>query len=122
SWRDASRRRRSIARLRAVVMIHPAGLGGRPVDGQRCTAVVNASWTASSAMLMSRKTRTRTATARPYSSRNTRSISDVPRAGPSDIGAAVRVERPNLDWKSRRAGKFGAPFEGGVEIGGLDDA
>jgi len=26
----------SEARLRAVVVIHPAGLGGRPLDGQRC--------------------------------------------------------------------------------------
>jgi len=25
-----------MTRLRAVVMIQPAGLGGRPVDGQRC--------------------------------------------------------------------------------------
>ncbi len=52
-----------MARLRAVVMIHPAALVGSPVDGHRCTAVVNASWTASSAMSMSPKTRTRTATA-----------------------------------------------------------
>jgi hypothetical protein len=29
--------------LRAVVMIHPAGLGGNPADGHRCTATVNAS-------------------------------------------------------------------------------
>src|SRR6185437_16653854 len=36
--RDSSLRSRSIARLRAVVMIHPAGLGGGPEDGHRCTA------------------------------------------------------------------------------------
>jgi hypothetical protein len=35
SSRDASRRSRSIARLRAVVMIQPAGLGGTPRAGQR---------------------------------------------------------------------------------------
>ena len=50
SSREASRRKRSIARLRAVVMIQPAGLGGRPLDGQPSTAEVNASWTASSAI------------------------------------------------------------------------
>ncbi|KUO15621.1 hypothetical protein AQJ91_40635 [Streptomyces dysideae] len=50
SSRPASRRSRSIARFRAVVMIHPAGLGGTPVSvqrwtvsGQRWTAVVKAS-------------------------------------------------------------------------------
>src|SRR5262245_11138282 len=56
-------------------MIHPAGLGGSPVDGHRCTAAANASWTASSATSMSPNVRTRTATARPYSFRKTRSIS-----------------------------------------------
>jgi len=35
SSRDASRRSRSMARLRAVVMIQPAGLGGSPAAGQR---------------------------------------------------------------------------------------
>ncbi len=59
----------------------PAGLGGSPADGQRSTAAVNASWTASSARSMSPRTRTRTATARPYSSRNTRAISDAGRSG-----------------------------------------
>src|SRR6267143_1666224 len=65
-------------------------------------------------MAMSRKTRTRTATARPYSSRNTRSI--------SEIGAAVSMEGPNLDRERRRPGKLGAPFERGIEIGRFDDA
>jgi hypothetical protein len=41
--RDASRRSLSIARLRAVVMIQPAGLGGSPSAGQRSEATVNAS-------------------------------------------------------------------------------
>ena len=44
-----------MARRRAVVMIHPAGLGGSPVSGQRCTATAKASWTASSATSMSPK-------------------------------------------------------------------
>ena len=34
-----------MARLRAVVTIHPPGLGGTPSDGHRATATVNASWT-----------------------------------------------------------------------------
>jgi hypothetical protein len=44
-----------IARLRAVVMIQPAGLLGTPSAGQRWTATANASWTASSARSMSPK-------------------------------------------------------------------
>src|SRR3984885_6259163 len=55
-------------------MIQPAGLGGSPAVGHFWTATVNASWTDSSARSMSPKTRTRTATDLPYSSRNTRSI------------------------------------------------
>ncbi len=41
-----------------------AGLGGSPARGQRSTALVKASWTASSATSMSPNRRTRTATAR----------------------------------------------------------
>src|SRR4051794_19450116 len=63
-----------MARFRAVVMIHPAGLGGSPPAGHRSSAVVNASCTASSALSRSPRTRGRTATARPYSARNTRWI------------------------------------------------
>ena len=66
-----------MARLRAVVRIQPAGLGGGPVLGHRSRAVANASWTASSATSMSPNVRTRTATARPCSSRKTRSMSAV---------------------------------------------
>src|SRR5258706_11573956 len=103
-------------------MIHPVGLGGRPVDGHRCTAVVNASWTDSSAMPMSPKTRTRTATARPYSSRNTRSISHGVTAGmPVSAVLGVRLQRPNFDRKGRRPGELPAPLERRVEIGRLDD-
>src|SRR6266540_939556 len=121
SSRDASRRRRSIARLRAVVMIHPAGLGGSPVDGHRRTATVNASWTASSATSMSRKRLTRTATARPYSSRNTRSISEAARAGTRGSVLGLVLERPHLDRQRDRPGGLTAPFERGVEVGRPDD-
>src|SRR5262245_45062598 len=101
-------------------MIHPAGLGGGPVSGQRSTAAVNASWTASSATSMSPKTRTRTATARPYSSRNTRPISEVERAGTPE--SALAPERPYLDRQGGHPSRLAAPFERGVEIGSVDDA
>src|SRR5262245_26485816 len=97
-------------------MIQPAGLGGTPVEGQRCTAVANASCTASSATSMSPKMRISTATARPYSSRKVRAMS-----------VAVFIERPHLDRetalaiKADRARKPAAPLERGVEIGRLDD-
>jgi hypothetical protein len=63
-----------MARLRAVVMIQPAGAGGMPSTGHRDSAVVNASCTASSASEMSPSPRTSTATARPYSRRKTAEI------------------------------------------------
>ena len=89
SSRTASRRWRSTARLPAVVMIQPAGLGGRPVRGQRSTATAKASWTASSARSMSPRRRTRTATARAYSRRNTSEIA----AGGRSATALVRLPR-----------------------------
>ncbi len=92
--RDASRRKRSIPRLRAVVMIQPAGLGGSPLSGHRRTASVNASWTASSAASMSPKTPTSTATARPYSSRKTRSMSTYPAIGRTSIGSVEAFAIP----------------------------
>ena len=71
---DARRRRsRSMARLRAVVVIHAPGLSGTPRSGQVSSALMNASWTASSARSKSPRTRMSVATARPCSSRNRRS-------------------------------------------------
>src|SRR3984893_1421869 len=121
SSREASRRRRSIARLRAVVMIQPAGLGGTPMDGQRCTATAKASWTASSARSMSPKTRRSTATARPYCSRNICSISPRGAAtSPSGLFEVI-LERPDLDRGGARNGGLCGPGEGSVEVGDLDD-
>ena len=68
-YRDDSRRSRSRALFRAVVVIQPPGLGGTPVAGHRSTATAKASWTASSARSISPKRRTRVATARPELSR-----------------------------------------------------
>src|SRR5512132_2888617 len=121
SARDASRRRRSMALLRAVVMIQPAGLGGGPVAGQRCTAAANASWTASSATSMSPKGPARTDTARPYSARNTRSTSAAARAGTPASVLDLALERPHLDGEGGRPGELAGPGEGGVQVGGLDD-
>ena len=90
-----------MARLRAVVMIQPAGLGGSPSCGHRRVATAKASWTASSATSMSPKTRTRTATARPYSSRKTRSTSAAPAIRPAPRragGPRSAASSPPRSW------------------------
>ena len=58
-----------MARLPAVVVSQPPGLGGTPSTGHFSTAARSASPAASSAMSMLPKRRTREATIRPYSSR-----------------------------------------------------
>ena len=73
--RRDSRRARSCARLRAVVMIQAPGLSGTPRRGQERIASTNASWTASSAASRSPRRRARVASTRPDSARNTRSSS-----------------------------------------------
>ena len=93
SPRPASRRSRSVARFLAVVMIQPAGLGGRPVEGQCRTARVKASCTASSAASMSPSMRVRTATARPYSSRKTRAMSASAALAPAGSGGSAGFRR-----------------------------
>src|SRR3954465_11542199 len=62
-----------MARLRAVVVIHAPGLSGTPRAGHVSRALMKASWTASSARSKSPVTRISVATARPCSSRKTRS-------------------------------------------------
>src|SRR5215831_13377740 len=120
SLRDASRRSRSIARFRAVMMIHPAGLGGIPAGGHRSNATVNASWTDSSARSMSPSTRTSTATARPYSLRKTCSIAvwSTDGTGPSVLG--FLLERAHLDRRGAGLRGLGGPGQRGVEVLGLD--
>src|SRR5215472_18457857 len=107
-----------MARLRAVVVIHAPGLGGNPVCGQRSTAVVKASWTASSARSISPKRRIRVATQRPYSARKTRSISAGD--GPGSLAGGVILERADLDRGAARPGGLRGPGERRVEVGGLD--
>src|SRR5260370_3992719 len=108
-----------MARWGAVVMIHPAGLGGIRVDGHRETATANASWTASSARSMSPKALTRTATARPYSSRNTRSISDPSTTGTRSVRIEV-LEGAYFDRSGAGASRLGGPRQCRVEVGGGD--
>src|ERR1019366_6683781 len=96
------------------------GLGGSPSDGQCWVAAVKASWTASSATSMLPKTRTRTETARPYSARKTRSISDAARTGMSSVLGDV-LERAHLYRQGGSPGRFTCPVKCGVQIGCGDD-
>ena len=64
-------------RFRAAVMIQAPGLDGVPSRGQRSSAIVKASCTASSASWRSPRTRVSVATARPHSSLKTRPTSVV---------------------------------------------
>src|SRR6266511_5775520 len=120
-----SRRRRSMARLRAVVMIQPPGLGGGPSPGHLLKATANASCTASSATSMSPKTRIRAATDRPDSSRKIRPMaasSAVGAASPSRTRSGLPVrERADLDRRLDDLGDLRRPGERGVEVLGLDD-
>src|SRR5688500_10532353 len=79
-------------------MIHPTGLGGGPVVGHRSRAIANASWTASSAASIEPQTRTSTETARPYSRRNTSSISAAARTGALSV---PMLEGPHFDREAR---------------------
>src|SRR5687768_10897342 len=101
-------------------MIHPAGLGGSPVEGQRSRATTKASWTASSARSMSPKKRTRLATARPDSERKTRSISDGSSSGSTWV-RSLALEGPDLDLTGARGAGFLGHGQRGIEVGELDD-
>src|SRR6266568_3892115 len=121
-----SRRRRSMARLRAVVVIQPPGLGGRPSLGHLRRATANASCTASSATSMSPKTRIRAATDRPDSSRKIRptlapSSFRAVSTSPTLSGLGYVSERADLDRLRDGGGGLRRPGERGVEVLGLDD-
>src|SRR6476620_5442235 len=122
-----SRRNRSIARLPAVVVSQPPGLGGPPDSGHFSSAITSASPAASSARSMSPKRRTSEAIRRPYSSRKTCSTAAVPRcitlfswvvARPGSGGAG---ERTDLDLAPARLGPLGGELERRVEVGRIDD-
>src|SRR6266852_4357974 len=134
----ASRRSRSIAHRRAVVVIQPPGFGGRSSRGQRRSASANASWTASSAISIYPKTRIRAATDRPYSSRKTRPIvasstpvgaspaPSTPFPSPTDrsvmrSGLLGVPEGADLDRHADDRARFGRPAQSGIKIVSLDD-
>src|SRR5207245_2363265 len=125
SRRRVSRRRRSMAHLRAVGMIQRPGLGGRPSTGHLRRATANASCTASSATSMSPKTRIRVATHRPDSSRKMGSIAAASIAGepptPGASGVGLLPERSDLDRSADRGAGIRRPYERCVEIMCLDD-
>src|SRR4051794_23697662 len=98
-----------MARLRAVVVIHPPGFGGTPWVGHCSAAIANASATASSARSMSPRTRMRVAVQRPASRRKI-----------SASGSGI-FRRSDLDGLFAGRGGLGGPVEGGVEVGGFDD-
>src|SRR5205809_2816715 len=121
-----SRRKRSMARLRAVVVIQAPGLGGSPSPGHLRRATANASCTASSATSMSPKTRIKAAMDRPDSSRKIRptSASSSFRAAatsPTLSGLGYVSERADLDRLRDCCGGLRRPSERGVEVFGLDD-
>src|SRR6266581_8246120 len=126
-----SRRRRSMARLRAVVVIQPPGLGGRPSPGHLDAAMANASCTASSATSMSPKARIRAATDRPDSSRKMRPTSASPGlgaapvppmpSGPMPSGPGLVLERADLDRSPDDGAGLGRPGECCVEVLSGDD-
>src|SRR6266508_5581838 len=120
-----SRRRRSMARLRAVVVIQPPGLGGSPPRGHLRKAMANASCTASSARSMSPKARMRAATDRPDSSRKIQPISASSSLGAASgsrtlSGVGVIPERTDLDRLPGGGGRLRRPGERSVEILRLD--
>src|SRR6187551_2523416 len=98
-----------MARLRAVVVIHPPGFGGIPRTGHCSAAIANASATASSARSMSPRTRIRVAVQRPTSRRKT------------SARASATFGGSDLDGSFARGGGLAGPVERGVEIRGLDD-
>ena len=102
-------RSRSTARFRAAVMIHAPGLDGVPSRGQRSSAIVKASCTASSASWRSPRTRVSVATARPHSSLKTRPIS------------VVNVDdRPQLDGRAKDDRDASGDRDRRVQILGLE--
>src|SRR2546421_6793195 len=122
----ASRRRRSIARLRAVVVIQPPGLGGRPSRAHVRRATANASCTASSARSMSPKARTTAAIDRPDSSRKIWPTARSSSLGTESMSCSLSglgyvSERPDLDRLRDCCAGLRGPGERCVEVVGLDD-
>src|SRR4029453_9451285 len=125
-----SRRSRSMALLRAVVVIQAPGRSGTPATGQRSMATRKASWTASSARSKSPSTRMRVATACPAPSPNPRAAS--PRAPPASAPPTSRPpgplsgghvdlhDRPDLDRPAPDVRDAGRDLDSLVQVLCLD--
>src|SRR6266508_160782 len=119
-----SRRSRSMALLRAVVVIHAPGLSVTPMAGQRSTATTNASWTASAARSTSPRSRMRVATACPNSSRKTCSTTSRVASAtltPPDRSGGELHDRAHLDRAVERPGDLGGGLDRLVEVLAVDD-
>src|SRR4029450_10095227 len=110
SARVRSRRIRSTARRRAVVVSQAPGLSGVPSRVQRSAATANASWVASSARSKSPKSPTRVARTRPHSSRKTWSISGLALHDRTHLDGAAHARRRDARGNCR----------GLVEVVGLE--
>ena len=114
-----SRRSRSVARLRAVVVSQAPGRFGTPSRGQVRRASAKASWAHSSARSQSPVIRISVATTRPHSSRNasatafsTSTTTPPPRSPSRRTGSArnrqLRRGRRRTLRRARRSGRFHA--------------
>src|SRR3954454_17479105 len=97
-----------MARLRAVGVSKPQGMGGTPCTGHCSAAMAKASATASSGRSMSPRTRIRVAVQRPTSRRK------ISASGSGTLSG------PDFDRSLTCDGGLAGPVEGGVEVGGLD--
>src|SRR4051794_38321999 len=91
-----------MARLRAVVVIQAPGLSGTPRCGHVSRALMNASWTASSARSKSPVTRMSVATARPCSSRKTTSTISLAAFDPANAMKVPQPLRASVPGRGRR--------------------
>src|ERR1700674_2790891 len=114
-----SRRKRSMARRRAVVISHAPGLSGMPCSGHVSRAASRLSWTTSSAMSKLPMRRTMAPTSLPASSRKT-----VATVASASVRASVRPsvfhDRPHFDHLAARPPL--GHLDRLVEVGHLDDS
>src|SRR5687768_10881097 len=103
------------------------GLGGTPSTDQYASAASIASEAASSARSRSPKRRTRAASSRPRSSRNTASA-DTGGAPPANHEAASVISTTELGDRpyhhratAPRAGAAGGPVQRGIQVRDVDD-
>src|SRR5581483_3754283 len=116
----AARRRRSIARLRAVVVSQAPGVRGTPSRRHRSSASVKASCAHSSARSQSPVTRMSVATTRPHSSRKARATA-ASTSSPSPIARSHLPDRAHLDRPVRGGRDPRRDLDGVVEVLRVDE-